>query len=482
MDKTLNTLIFNTLLSNGNYHSQILADFINSRSHIRNQAVIQLRDRGNKYDIFWDFYISPNLANSFIQKHQYEYSFYKLWLSYRTNIDIYELEDELLKYVLASNTSEIAQLAQHNSRECYGICMVLFELLNKLYIYNARISECEYKINPYNIVRLASFYSMTYAKYHIESDVLKSIDVLSNFARMQDLYESITLHTLLDIIVPGIGMKYMYIWAMYECCNILPPIGIEYHYFSNALMMHQNQTVGGVVEDALDNSFNECILLGHNYATSILTKYEDDFDVNGKLIIVDQLAEETKTILNCICKLEVNNPTVKQQQFLNKVIQFEDFDGSNIVEPPYISSSLHYSLFLEKIGLSKTQIDQLNIREDKSSFWKYSIHIFDEVYGKPIAYSNETYGIFFRTHKNTKAIFRDITLSLDEKKNVISFALSGQLYPIKKDIDWTNLFYGIPCAIVSYEFPQKLLEDRLVIAVFGGSESYDKTFFDKRYI
>lgn len=210
MDKPLSTLIFNTLLSNGDYHSQILTDFINSRSHIRNQAVIQLRDRGNKYDIFWDFYISPNQANSFILKHRDEYSFYKLWLSCRTNIAISELTDEILKYVLASNSSEIAKLAQHNYRECYGICMILFELLNKLYISDCQNSDCQDNAKLYDIVRLTSFYCMTYAKYHIEDDVLKSVDILSNFARMQDLFERIAFNILLDVPIPGIGMKYIY--------------------------------------------------------------------------------------------------------------------------------------------------------------------------------------------------------------------------------------------------------------------------------
>lgn len=268
---------------------------------------------------------------------------------------------------------------------------------------------------------------------------------------------------------------------MYECCDILPLIGIEYHYFANALMMHQNQTVGGVVDDPLDNSFEDSIILGHSYASSILSKYEDNLEMDSKLINADSLEEETRTILSIICQLEQENNTIKNQQFLNKVIQFENFDGLHIVEPPRILSSLHYSSFLERIGLSENQIKQLNLRKDVSPFWKYSINVFDEVYGKPIVYSSKTNGILFRAQKNTNAIFRDITLLLDEKKNVISFSLSGQLYPIKKDIDWTCLFYGIPCAIVRYEFPQKLFEDRLEVAVFGGSEAYDKTFFDQRY-
>lgn len=475
--------LYQTILDN-DYYSHLIRDFSNCRSHERNQVVLQFRDRGNKFDLVWDYFISPNQAQSFINKHMLETSFYKQWLYFRLNNGISYFYDSIQEYVKYLNSSDVVAIAQHNYKECYGICMMLFELLNKFYICNRNYSHNLPDSKPYNILRLATFYSLTFSKYHLEWDTLKSVDILSNFARFQDILQEVAITTILDTnnLINPVGTKFMYIWAMQKCFEIIPNyIPIKLHYNVCARMMHENQTVGGVTQDSLETPFGDCIKLGLVFGDTILQTYEEKIETLGYIVENDDVNSELEYLIATTIKLEIKNTSINYLQFLNKSIQIEDFDGKKIVKPPYRSVSKHFSYFLKEIGLSDSYINDLQFQEEATnSIYKYSVHV-DNIIGKPIEYSFDTYGKLYRSGHEKTPHFRDMVLMLDEYKNLVAILLTGNnLYTIKKDIDWTGLFYGFPCTIMSYDFPNTLSGDRLHIALFGASETFDEVLFDKR--
>lgn len=178
---------YQTLSQGEDYYNFLINDFTNCRSYDRNQVIFQYKDRGNKYNLVWDYFISPFQADNFKNRHSSEVSYFKQWLILKTNNNfIIELAD-LQMYLTLLNTDKVVRVSQHNYYECYGICMILFNLLNKTYI-SIRKKQIP---APYNLLRLAFFYSMTFSKYHLNRDILKSVDVLSNFARMHDFFGKI---------------------------------------------------------------------------------------------------------------------------------------------------------------------------------------------------------------------------------------------------------------------------------------------------
>ncbi len=477
METELLNSFYQTLLQGDDYYNYLLSDYINCRSYDRNQVLYQYRDRGNKYNLVWDFFISPAQAEGFKNRHISEVSFFKEWLYLKTNHDVAIELAEIIKFIDFLNSRNVHRVAQHNHYECYGICMILYNILNRYYISIRK----QTKPTPYNLLRLTHLYSMTFSKYHLDWDILKSVDILSNFARMQDFFEKDTITLLIDADIKNLeGVKFMYIWAMQKCFNILPSISIRLHYLTNAMMMYQNQTVGGVTEDALETPFKECYKLGESYADQILQKYEELIEYTDSLIDPNQLKEEVSELCKDLIEDVMNNDSINWMQFLNKSIQIEKFDGTHIISPPYIPAPIHYTYLLNKIGLASYEISNLQEREESlmSPLVKYSIRV-DNILGKRIEYGAQTNFALYNSRIETLAMFRDMILMVDESKNLHTIIITGNnLYAIKKDIDWTGLFYGIPCKVIVYDFPGRLFEDRLILTVFGISESYDITLFN----
>lgn len=465
----LNSL-YQTILKGEDYYEFLINDFTNCRSHNRNQVVFQYKDRGNKCNLVWDYFISPLQADNFKNRHSSEVSFFKEWLFLKLNHDIILQLADLKNYFELLNTDKAVRVSQHNYYECYGICMILFDLLNKTYMSNQ-------KFIPYNLLRLAFFYSMTFSEYHLDRDILKSVDVLSNFARMHDYFGKDTIALLLDAgIANPVGVKFIYIWAMQKCYEILPPVHIKLHYHTNARMMHQNQTVGGVTEDKMETSFMDCYRLGHFYADKILQSYESKLEVNGFVIDPEMLSQEFTSSINHIIKSILSNPTIRWMQFLNISIQIEKFDGIHIIKPPYIPSPIHYTYLLRNMGLDDEKISSLEVRKESNN--KYNIRVSD-IFGMNIEYSDETRYRIKDRYVDTDPSFRDMILMVDQNKDLHSIVITGNhLYPLKKDIDRTSLFYGIPCRVLLHEFRHVFYDDRIILAVFGVSESVDSTLFN----
>lgn len=468
---------YQTLLQVEDYYNFLINDYINCRSYDRNQVIYQYRDRGNKYNLVWDFFISPMQAESFKLRHLSEVSFFKEWLYLKTNSDIITQLAGIREFIAVMNTRNVHKVSQHNYYECYGICMILFNIINRYYISIKKDS----KPAPYNLLRLAFFYCLTFHKYHLGWDKLKSVDVLSNFARMNDYFGRETITMLFDAgIMNAIGIKFIYIWAMQKCYNILPIIPIKLHYHTNARMMHQNQTVGGVTEDAMETPFFDCFKLGEAYADQILQKYEELVESNNSLILHTELEVEVTEICKHLIIDVMKNDSINYMQFLNKTIQIEKFDGVNIVTPPYIPAPIYYTYLLKRIGLSDEKISLLKHREDSTNIplVKYEIRV-DDILGEKIKYSDDTYYTLKNRHAQTDASFRDMVLMVDENKNLHSILITGNhLYPIKKDVEWTGLFYGILCRVTLHDFRNIMYEDRLILAVFGISETYDNVLFN----
>lgn len=476
MEKDFLNSFYQTLLQGEDYYNFLLRDYINCRSFDRNQVIFQYKDRGNGYKLVWDFFISPMQAEGFKNRHSSEISYFKEWLILKTNNNFIVEFADLHKYLHSLNLDRVINVSRHNYYECYGICMILFELLNKIYISGRK----ETNLSPYKLLQLAFFYSMTYSRYHLNRDTLKSVDVLSNFARMHDYFGNDTIILLLDAgITNAIGVNFLYIWAMQKCYDILPIVPIKSRYHTNARMMHQNQTVGGVTADAFETSFMESCNFGQQIADSILQFYETKVDINEYLVDEDLFSEEISSISGFLIKNALSEVSINWMQFLNKTIQVEKFDGVNIVTPPYIPAPIHYTYLLKRIGLSNEQISNFEEREYSGTIplVKYRIRV-DDILGKTIEYSDRTFYKLNERGETTNASFRDMILMVDENKNLHSIVLTGNhLYPIKKDIDWTGLFYGVPCKVTLHDFRNILYEDRLIIAVFGISETFDTSLF-----
>lgn len=244
--------------------------------------------------------------------------------------------------------------------------------------------------------------------------------------------------------------------------------------------MYQNQTVGGVTGEVMETSFMDCYKLGHLYADQILQSYENILEVNEYVIDPEILSQELICTINYITKNIMADSSIKWVQFLNKSIQIEKFDGIHIIKPPYIPSPIHYTYLLKKMGLEDEKISSLEVREESNKIpsIKYSIRVAD-ILGMDIEYSNETYHTLKNQNVNTDASFRDMILMVDESRNLHSIVITGNhLYALKKDIDWTGLFYGIPCKVTRHDFSNILYDDRIILAVFGIYEYYDSTLFN----
>lgn len=473
-------------ISNSAYYESLLADLFNCRSDISNRVLFQFRDRGNKFDFVWDYDYSPNQSNGFKLRHSQETSFYKTWLQIRMNPLISFSIDDVKECLLSSNSELILKLAQHNYRECYAIAMILFEVINRVYFQQVTYSKSDiFYANTYELIRIMTLYALTYAKYHSERDVLKTVDVISNYARVFDVFKNQSLITLFDAKYPnGAGVKFVYIWAMMFCYKQLPTyIPIKLHYLKCARMMHQNQTVGIVVNDAMETSFSDCQIIGQQVTNLLLSYYEDEIISNGFLIDYDKYNNEIEYLKKEVATLEIKEESFCRLQYLNKIIQIEDFNGCEICRPTYKPAPIHYTFFLKQLHISEENIQKIQLRpECIGTDIRYSIFIQEPLLGKTIMYSNTTYHKLDKMNQDNTPSFRDVVLFLDEKQNLITIMLTGNhLYAIKKDIDWTNLFYGIPCIVTTYDLSNTLYENRLQISVFGNSQAIDEVVFDTRF-
>ncbi len=475
-------------IHNSNYYDILLNDYISCRSSVSNRLVFQLRDRGDKFDWVWDYNYVLNQSESFKNRHSNETSFFKTWLELRMNPLFISCYEEISTMLKSLNCYDILRVAKHNYLECYGISMLLFEIINRVFFCNEiRRERGDNKINPYQFVRLSALYSLTYLKYHSDRDNLKSVDILSNYARMSDVFQEDYIAVLFDVPQPNAAYRfYSYIWAMEYCFKVLPmhmPFKLNYH--TCARMMYQNQTVGGVTEDSLETPYSDCIQLGEVVSNSILSVYEETMESNGELIEPSLYNSKISEMLSKIVANEITNANFGNMQYINKVWQIEAFDGATLIRPEYRSAPIHYSCLIQNMGFSKEYIDDLEVMpcDDRLPNMAFKVYVSEQIMEKTINYSDETYCKLHQINKTDEIPrFRDLVLILDNNHNLSYIGLTGShLYAIKKDIDWTNHFYGIPCIITSYDFTNRLYEDRLQIAVFGNSQSVDEFLFDKRF-
>lgn len=127
--------------------------------------------------------------------------------------------------------------------------------------------------------------------------------------------------------------------------------------------------------------------------------------------------------------------------------------------------------FVNKLNL-KVDIDNLEFRETDNG---RLCRIQDEICGKYICLNHR------RTDLYEAPMFFSIIIEVDDEDGVMSVFIRGMhLYALKKDIDWSHLFYGFP-SVVTQMMDANNFNNGLLISFLGAKDFMDTTYFDSRY-
>ena len=211
----------------------------------------------------------------------------------------------------------------------------------------------------------------------------------------------------------------MYVSCMHLASQSAPNAFLKQEYFRNALMMHQNQTVGGVTTDHMDESYLDSVNLGISCMNEIVDKQSKRFKTK-EMVIPGNEMDKIDAGVQRIIQSSLNNLARNNIKALCVVSQIQKYRVGEEVKLP---SPTHIKCNLDTFLRNVKAISICSDRDSKKCILK----------------NGENCTVDFR--------ISSMLITWDESRNIQAIRLYCMTdgYTLKKEIDRKNLFYGFVC-------------------------------------
>lgn len=468
------------------YYLGLVEDFVRCRSNTQNKVICIPNDRGNKLSLARDFFYKQDDLILFRSLNNSINSFYKDWLL------IHGFGITVFPEIITSSTQTIISPKSYRTAisspfENYGICMLCYEVLNAiLFLPKTERDNDTFRQLSFSFIRLVSLFSTLYITKHKEFDKIKTAEIASNFARTIERFKIIAGTMLSHVGIFNMRIEYLYIWAMRVAEENIPIVKHLYKesYFKSALMMHQNQTVGGVTNDSLENSYNECYTIGAEEAVKILSEYGNIYSSRA-LITVEEENRISEQLMQLCQYYSDDNHTDRQItcnnfKCLNRTLQIEPYRSFGNIDVPHYPIYYSYHKLIESMNIDEDSM-RVDVLEESENEKIICITINKLYYLRsPTSNQEGAKAYWSAIDKNeAKGIpwISMLKFIVDNDDNLKFIYLMGNnLYPLKKYLNWHSDFFNIPCKIAHCNISRTWGEDNILLNVFGHSQDTDQQF------
>ena len=228
----------------------------------KKRTIAAIRDRGRNKTILTLPWYSPYRINTLFSEYYWGQigNYYITWLKFYclgNDDNISELSRVLYDF---SDRNILDRVLLNDRSHCLGAALCLSELLDRLVVYSTRLN-LQSAINP--VLKYALLSVLVYLATYKGQDPLMDSQLYAILGRMCDICnEGIVGIALANGITNPALVDDLYVFSMYSASQSAQDVWTKTEYFRNALMMHQNQTVIGVTEDHMDESYIDSVNLG----------------------------------------------------------------------------------------------------------------------------------------------------------------------------------------------------------------------------
>lgn len=430
----------------------IYIEFIRNASEFKMQNSTRvyaiMLDRGRKADYIQMPDYEVNQVNILVQSwklnKKWVDSIYLNWLMYEIENDINKIPTFFsFLFDLLEDSSFIVVLSK-NDFECYGCCMSLYTIIDKIYVLHDNTfyynEICDTRIK---LINLALLSSLMYLNYHKGKDQVRDAEIYSCYARIFSRFKEDMPVILMEAEDFGIHFWYYYCWGM---ANAMTSIPIEYgtrdDYRKSSLMMQQNGTVAAVTGDALDDaSWGDAIYYGGILSVQLYKSLIRFFTENKFSLSIED-RRKIYTLVDVFLHHNEDSKSLNNIRCIARYYQLEPYSVFGKIERPYLAPQISYKRLLDNWG------DNLKFSIEKDTdkqFGGYVVTVEDlHLYPK--------LHVFFTAKEMENCLIYSCIIETDNSYNIRFVRLYGMnLYPIKLDVSRTNLFYNIPCSVALYE-------------------------------
>lgn len=430
--------------------NNIYIDFIKDFSEFKMQNSTRvfaiMRDRGRKADYIHMPDYEVNQVNILVQSwklnKKWVDSIYLNWLMYEIENDISKLPSFFsFLFDLLEDSSFIVMLSE-NDFECYGCCMSLYTIIDKIYILHDNSFFNEIYDTRIKLINLTILSSLMYLNYHKGKDQVRDAEIYSSYARIFSRFKEDMQVILIEAKDVGIHFWYYYCWGMANAMTSIPiEFGTRDDYRKSSLMMQQNGTVAAVTGDALDASWGDAIYNGgilsvQLYKSLIRLVMENRFSLS----IDDR--HKINTLVDVFLHHNEDSKSLNNIRCIARYYQLEPYSVFGKIGQPYLAPQIPYKRLLDNWGAN---LNPSIVKNEDGQLGGYVVTV-RKLYLCPKLHGN------FTMQEMEHCVIYSCTILTDDSYNIRLIKLFGMyLHPIKLDVSRTSLFYNIPCTVALYD-------------------------------
>lgn len=432
-------------LSN-NIYIDFIKDFSEFKMLNSTRVFAIMRDRGRKADYIHMPDYEVNQVNILVQSWKLNKkwidSIYLNWLMYEIENDISKLPSFFsFLFDLLEDSSFIVVLSE-NDFECYGCCMSLYTIIDKIYIFHDNSFFNEIYDTRIKLINLTILSSLMYLNYHKGKDQVRDAEIYSSYARIFSRFKEDMQVILIEAKDVGIHFWYYYCWGMANAMTSIPiEFGTRDDYRKSSLMMQQNGTVAAVTGDALDASWGDAIYNGgilsvQLYKSLIRLVMENRFSLS----IDDR--HKINTLVDVFLHHYEDSKSLNNIRCIARYYQLEPYSVFGKIGQPYLAPQIPYKRLLDNWGAN---LNPSIVKNEDGQLGGYVVTV-RKLYLCPKLHGN------FTMQEMEHCVIYSCTILTDDSYNIRLIKLFGMyLHPIKLDVSRTSLFYNIPCTVALYD-------------------------------
>ncbi len=442
--------------------NNIYIEFIKESSefmmHNSTRVYAIMRDRGRKTDYIQMPDYVVNLVEMLVQKwkqnKKWVDSIYLNWLLYEIENDINKLPTFFsFLFDLLEDSSFVVVLSE-NDYECYGCCMSLYTILDKIFVLHENTVYYNISDTRIKLLNITLLSSLMYLNYHKGKDLVRDAEIYSSYARIFSRFREDMAVILIEAEDPGIHFWYYYCWGMFNAMTSIPiEYGTKDDYRKSSLMMQQNGTVAVVTGDALDASWGDAINFG-GVLSEHLYKSLIRFVMENKLSLSIDDRRNINSLVDIFLQQNLDIKSLNNIRCIARYYQLEPYSVFSKIEQPYLAPHISYKSLLDNWG------ENLNLSIEENTDKQHDGYIVTvkDLHLYPKFHS------FFSSREMDHCLIDSCIIQTDNSYNIRDIKLYGMnLYPIKIDVSRTNLFYNIPCSVALYDNYSILYQSLLLI-------------------
>ncbi len=457
-----NETLYNLSQKPTSCYIEIIKGIVEFKRDDISRVLAVMRDRGRKADYVQTFEYEKQQVRLYVKTQKavetWFDSIYLNWVLYEIENDINTLPTSFnFLFRILEEPTFMVPLMQ-NEFECYGCCMSLYTLLDKIFILHDEWVWHQVSSTRIKLLNLSMLASLMYINYHKQKDLVHCAEIYSSYARIFDRFREDMPVVLVELGDFSIRYWYYYCWGMANAMTTIPiEFGTRDDYRKSSFMMQQNGTVVGVTGDQLDASWDEAIKNGGILSAAIYKQLVEKTK-KGLFSFKEDDKSSIDSIVSEFNKKNQELHSLNNIRCLERFYQLEPYNEFGKIEQPYFPPKIHYGRLLDNIGDISSMSPSIRKMEDGFRVDLNSCDFMPSL-SDYISFGEKEYCIITR-----------LSIHTDDFFNIKSIGLHGhRLDLIRKDVLHTGIFYGVPCKVGLEEMHISGLIDNLVL--FVGTEN-----------